>query len=258
MLLRILLAPVLLAALASCGGDAKKPATSAADEPTETKSGGDAVSTSEGDGNDGEEIVAAKSGGIPSECATHSDDICLPPKKLVKKLCNGDYRTVALALFSEGTPWKRGYLTRPMKAWSASGSSSREKLSRDEEVLVLIHRSASNTGGMQVSGATGGYEVMRWDSMCVTLDQGDLRFEPPRKIHNARIIWATLERAARDVLKKDEAVRPVFLRHRKECRGVTVGDVTKKCEKVDAELSRAIAEYVRSKGGLPAPFKLPK
>jgi hypothetical protein len=253
--------------LAACSGDGSEPkdASDVADESgTETtESGAEAQSDSaEGDSAEGEgEQEEPETASIPKKCASKKDDICLPDKKFVKKICNGDYQTVALKLFSDGTPWKRGYLTHETNAWNASGGgSSNEKLAIDEEVLVIRYRAPnSNEDGIQVSGANGGYDALRWDGMCVTLDASELRFDPPPNPKNARLVWTRIEMDTRDALKKDDVVRKAYIKYKKACRGVTVGRVSKKCVKLDGELSGIIANYVRESGSaLPKPHKLPE
>jgi hypothetical protein len=256
---------VLLAlALVACGGGEKKPAEDASDaaesEPSSAEDDGPGAAEPD-EKSDGGGSAAAEEPGVPQKCASQEDDMCLPSKSFVKKMCNGDYPTVAMMLFADGTPWKRGYLTHETNAWNASGGgSSNEKLALDEEVLVLRFRKPSSSeDGIQVSGASGGFDALRWDGMCVTLDASELRFDPPSKPRNARLIWSRIEVGTRDALKKDETVRKAYLAYRKECKGVTVGTVSKACEKLDGELSGIIANYVRESGStLPPPKKLPE
>jgi hypothetical protein len=251
--LTLLLLPL---ALTACGGPAK-PAAGARDVAAEPSTDREAAPNDDELGREGGPTAASR--GMPTECAAQDGDLCLPPKDFVNKLCAGDYPSVAAAMFQAGTPWTRGYLVHEVEAWNASGGgSSAEKLATDEEVLILRHRSASTPGGMTVSGAEGGYDALRWDSMCVTLEQGHLRFDPPPKPKNARVIWARLEVEMRDALKKDPEVYETYIEHRKECQGVTMGTVSKACEKIDAAFSVLLASHIREKGGLPAPAKLPR
>ncbi len=106
---------------------------------------------------------------LPTACAEGDDKICMPPKAFVKRLCAGFFPDAALIMFKKGTPWTRGYLRLNVEAWNASGGmSSSDKLVFDEEVLLVAHRSA-DTGGMTVSGASGSYDVLRWDGTCASL-----------------------------------------------------------------------------------------
>ncbi|MSP26434.1 MAG: hypothetical protein EXR75_15030 [Myxococcales bacterium] len=142
-------------------------------------------------------------------------------------------------------------------AWNASGgASSNEPMALHEELIVLRER--KNTTGIEVSGASTSYDVVRWDGSCVTLQSGEFVFARPSKIANAPIVFKRLEEHVRDALKDQEGLRPTYLAHRRECKGATMGAVTKECEKLDGAFSRAIAEQVRERGGVPTPVKLPK
>ncbi|MEP7124758.1 MAG: hypothetical protein ABJE95_27770, partial [Byssovorax sp.] len=150
---------VLSLLLAACGGakeppPAPPPAATAAPEVASAKP------------VDPDDVKATE---LPSACASTDDKVCLPPKPFVKRLCAGFFPDTALAMFTKGTPWTRGYLRMNVEAWNASGGmSSSDKLVFDEEVLIVAHRSA-DTGGMQVSGSTGSYDVLRWDGTCASL-----------------------------------------------------------------------------------------
>ncbi len=264
-IMRVTLVALVTLSLLGCGGDSK-PAQDASDvDASDSSSASGDEGGGEGDGaaagDAGTEEEVAERSAIPTSCASHEGEICLPSKGFARKMCQGDYSGVALKLFSNGTPWTRGYLTHETDAWNASGGgSSKERLALDEEVLVMYFRKAnSNEGGIQVSGANGGYDAMRWDGMCVTLDASELRFDPPAKPRNAHLVWSRIEFATRKVLKKDETVRQAYIARKKECKGVTVGTVTKKCEKLDKELSKVIANFVRESGdSLPMPKKMPE
>lgn len=201
----------------------------------------------------------ARSAGMPTKCTeSASGSVCVPPDYFAKALCNADYPTVAVAMFANGTPWTRGYSVTTSAAWNASGgASSNEKMKMYEELVVLRHR-APSTDGIQVSGSGNSYDVLRWDGSCVTLQQGELSFNTPPRIASARVIFKHLELHVRDALKQDPELRPLYLSHRKECKGVTMGAVSKKCEKVDQAFSEAIAAQVRAVGGIPTPHKLPQ
>lgn len=243
--------------LVACGGAEKTvetpepTATDAATEEAAPREGAEATA-----GHDAAEDESAV--GLPEKCAKQDGELCMPPNSFVKKLCAGDYPSVAAVMFQAGTPWTRGYLVHPVEAWNASGGgSSPEKLATDEEVIMLRHRSSNLPEGMSVSGASGGYDALRWDGMCVTLEEGHLRFDAPGEPKNARVIWARLDLDMRDALKKDPEVLDAYIEHKKECKGVTMGKVSKACEKVDASFSVLLAKHIREKGGLPPPSKLP-
>src|SRR5690606_15540393 len=151
--------------LSACGGSQRE-----AQAPTEAREdvAEESPSASADAGEDAEAAQESVEADLPDRCHQEGD-LCLPDPKWVKRLCNDVYPNVALHLFRQGTPWTRGYATRKVKAWNASGgaTSGDEWVAFDEEVVLLYARS-SNTGGMQVSGATGGYDALRWDGSCVT------------------------------------------------------------------------------------------
>ena len=248
---------VLWAMLAACGGS--KPST-AAPEPAATAeaTGSPSASPEPTASASSSPGKGAASKGIPTSCAATVDGYCLPDGRFAKKLCENQYFTVALVMFSKNLPWTHGYLTRKTKAWSATGAgSSGEEMPEGEEVVVLVRRGSGDLGGMQVSGAGGGFEVLRWDGNCVTLHDGEMTTNAPAKPRNARLLWNTIEMDMRDALLADEKVSEVYSRHRKECKGVTMGDVSKKCETADRDLNAAITRYVREGGKLAEPVKKP-
>ncbi len=196
---------------------------------------------------------------MPTRCSDASvDGYCLPPPYLAKALCNEDWATVALVMFQKGTPWKRGYSVTTSAAWNASGGASSNEAMAMYEELVVLRRRGPESSGIQVSGAGTSYDVLRWDGSCVTLQDGELTFQVPPKVTSARVVPKRLEVHVRDALKDTPELEKLFRAHRKECKGVTLGDVSKECVKVDGQLSLAIAGYVRDHGGLPEPHKLPK
>lgn len=184
------------------------------------------------------------------------DGVCTVGKEFAKRLCQSTYVNVALAMFAKGTPWQRGYLTRKTEAWNAEGGASVAGwVEFDEEVLVLNSRMPPK-GGMVVSG-TGGYQTLRWDGSCVTLQSEEVTFKRPPAPKYPRIEWRWLEDGMRDALRKDPKVDEAYLAQRKECKGVTTGDVSKKCVTADQKLVDAIVSHVVNEGSLPMPTKLP-
>jgi hypothetical protein len=194
---------------------------------------------------------------LPTDC-TEKGKLCLPPAVFVKRLCGGFFPDVALAMLAKGTPWSRGYLrVKSAEAWNASGGvSSQDKIVFDEEFVLLTHREA-NTGGMTVSGAGGGYDVLRWDGSCASLQDDEVTLNTSPSPKNAKIPWKSLDDKVRDKLLADEKINKVFTERRKECKGSTMGDVSLKCVKLDDQLSVVIVDYVRRGGAVPAPPKLP-
>ncbi|MCC6554377.1 MAG: hypothetical protein IT372_15455 [Polyangiaceae bacterium] len=239
---------------AACGGAAPAAPGPAAPPPAADKPA-DRDQTADKPAETPEEAASRR---IPTACAEGGDGkVCLPPRLFVKRLCEGIHPDIALALLARGTPFTRGYLTRDVEAWNASGgASSSDKLRLDEEVLVLFHR-VPDTGGMVVSGSGGGYDVLRWDGSCASLMSEELRLRAPAKPKHAVIPWKSLDEKTRAALEADEKVGKAVTDRRKECRGATMGEVSKKCEKADRAMSATIVEYVRAGGSLPAPPPLP-
>ncbi|MEZ4219690.1 MAG: hypothetical protein R3B13_02095 [Polyangiaceae bacterium] len=203
------------------------------------------------------ESPAESSGSLPTECTKTKSDLCVPANAFVQKLCEGNYPAVALAMFQKATPWTRGYLTRKTKAWNASGGASdSDELAFDEEVLVLRHRS-SDMGGMQVSGAGGGYDALRWNGSCVTLAAEELTLKLPPAAKSSKVEWRYLDDGQQTALRNDEKIDSAYKERRNECKGATMGSVTLKCEKADKRLSEVIIAYVRGGGSVPTPEKLP-
>ena len=245
--------------LPACGGSTAEPA-----DPSDAQREGAEASRPEssegGEPAEGEASEAAaeaeKQPGLPQECAGKGE-VCTPPGKFVRWHCEDPSPTVALALFASGTPWTRGYLTRKTQAWNASGGASASGwLAFDEEVLILRHRKARK-GGMQVSGAGGGYDAMRWDGSCVTLSGEELTTRTPPSAKYAKVTWRWLEDPLQEALREDAKVNEAYLERRKHCKGATMGAVTAKCERWDGKLSDRIVKYVRGGGRVPTPQKLP-
>ncbi|HEY4119218.1 MAG TPA: hypothetical protein VGM56_15230 [Byssovorax sp.] len=198
------------------------------------------------------------SGALPTACDDTKDGACLPEAAFVKRLCATFHPEVALAMFAKGTPWTRGYLRGAVDAWNASGGlSSADKLAFDEEVIVVRRRSAGH-GPIHVSGAGGGYDVLRWDGSCASLTDGELTLKaPPTKPKAAKIPWRNLEASMKSALSSDEKIGKAVADRRKECTGEASGDVTPKCAKADEVVSGVIVDYVRAGGAVPAPTRMP-
>jgi hypothetical protein len=242
--------------VAACGGSKAKPA----DAPVAESSAPEAAAgeeTSEATKSEADQGTGAPEGdGMPTECV-QKGDACVPPESFVKRLCLEAYPNVALNMFRKGTPWTRAYLTRKTNAWNASGGASDNiQLEFDEEVLILRHRVAPK-GGMQVSGASGGYDALRWDGACVTLAKEELTLRLPPQAKSARIEWRWLDDSIQEKLRTDEKVDSAYKTRRNECKGASMGTVSLKCVKADAKLTNVIVEYVRRGGELAMPAKLP-
>ncbi len=196
---------------------------------------------------------------LPDECA-EKGKLCLPPQAFVKRLCSSSryLPDVALAMLAKGTPWSRGYLrVKSAEAWYASGGqSSGEKMVFEEEFVLLSRREAA-TGGMTVSGAGGSYDVLRWDGTCASLQDEEVSLTGSSTPKSAKIPWKNLDDKVKNALLADAKINKVYTARRKECKGATMGDVTKKCEELDDKLSAVVVAYVRGGGAVPAPPTLP-
>ena len=239
----------------ACGGG--KPAEAPQTE-TSAPTADAASAPADGDGS-GEakpaEAAAGDSAGVPTKCHK-SGAVCSPDPKFVKRLCNGKFPSIGLFLFSNPA-WTRGYLTRRTQAWNASGGASDSGwVEFDEEVLILYARVA-DTGGMQVSGAGGSFDALRWDGSCVTLQSEEVTMSKAPAPKYPPIDFRYLDDDTQEALRKDEKVNGAWLARRKECKGATSGEVSLKCVKADADLTKTVIGYVRGGGSIPEPKKLP-
>jgi len=253
MKLRVTGLVLLVVGISGCGGSGALPAAKDAES-----SGEPAPSPKQADASDDsvKNSDAPTHEKIPTTCAKGSDP-CTPPGAFVNKLCAGSFPGVALYLFTKNTPYARQYLTRKTEAWNASGGvSDGGFVEFDEEVLVLRSRKA-DLGGMQVSGAGGGYDALRWSGTCVTLDANELTQRTPPAAKNAKVEFRFLDEPIKEALRQDDTVNKAYLARRKECKGATSGDVSLSCVKADEALSHAIVNYVREGGAVPMPEKLP-
>lgn len=228
--------------LAGCGGSQKQPETEAdapRDASLETASAPAAGAESPLD-----EGPANGPWDIPKECHGGAEP-CTPNPKWVKKLCKDVYPGVALYMFSKSSPFTHGYLSRKTKAVNASGgaTSGDEWLAFDEEVVLLHHREA-DLGGMQVSGAGGGYDAMRLDGSCVTLGAEEIRLERPPAPKYAKVPWRYIGDDMQDALRENENIKTLYIERRKECKGAYSGSVSQLCVKKDEQLNRAIVDAV--------------
>jgi hypothetical protein len=223
----------------ACGGTQKQtesPASSEADTSGDTSASDGTEQAAQADG-------AAPASGpwdIPNSCHNGSSP-CTANPKWVKRLCDDVYPAVALYLFSSKSPFTHGYLSRKTRAVNASGgaTSGDEWLAFDEEV-VLLHYRAEDTGGIQVSGASGGYEAMRLDGSCVTLGAEEVRLQKPPAPKYATVPWRYIGDDMQEALRKNESINSAYMERRKECKGAFSGEVSKKCVTRDEELNREI------------------
>jgi hypothetical protein len=180
----------------------------------------------------------------------------MPGIRFADRACQSSHPELGLALFSKGSPWARLYLRGDVDGWNAEGGgSSRARLLFDEEVVVLKRRATGGSQGVVVGGS-GGYQVMRWDGNCYSLDEGEVtRQRPPRPKHSP-IPWTLLGDETRKALLAEPKVVTAYAARGKECKGATMGEVSLACEKADAAFSDAIVVAVRAGVALPPPAPL--
>jgi len=242
----------LLVELAGCGS---------APPPAEAPEGGSESSASASEDStpaaeSDSEAEAEASVGIPTKCHKGTDP-CVPPPKFVEGLCSDTYAAVALHMFLPSAPFTKGYLKGKVKAWNASGgvSDNESYLEFDEEVVLLKKR--GGPGGIQVSGAEGGYDALRWDGSCVTLDAAEVSLSAPPKPKAAKVEWRFLDEATQNALRESATVTEAYRTRRQECKGAVSGEVSKKCVVADDALSQKIVDHVRSGGALGTPERMP-
>jgi hypothetical protein len=240
-----------VAQLVACGSP--KPAEAPPVEaPSETAP---APAAAEGAERTAEASTDPAVSGVPTECFK-AGRTCSPAPAFVKRLCNGKFPSVGLYLFSN-PKWTRGYLTRRTQAWNASGGASDSGwVEFDEEVLILYARVA-DAGGMQVSGAGGSYDALRWDGSCVTLQSEEVTMSKAPSPKYPPIDFRYLDDDTQEALRKDEKINKAWQDRRKECKGATSGDVSLKCVKADEALTKSVIGFVRGGGSIPEPKKLP-
>jgi hypothetical protein len=126
---------------------------------------------------------------------------------------------------------------------SGGATSGDEWLLFDEEV-VLLHYQGVETGGMQVSGAGGGYDALRLDGSCVTLGSEEVQLSrPPKPVYTA-VPWRYIGDDMESALLTSEEIKEAYIARRKECKGAFSGEVSKNCVKRDEELNRTIVRVV--------------
>lgn len=191
---------------------------------------------------------------IPTSCAEGSSDPCLMPPGFVKKLCANAYPELALYFFAKDSPWTRIYVSaREVEPFNGHGGPSSDKnLVFDEELLVLSERSP-DLGGMSVSGVGKSYDVLRWDGTCATLQAGEVRFNRPPRPKHANVEWRRLDIEVRNALREDEKIAALAKKRRNECKGVTMGAVSAKCEKADTALKERVVQVIRDGFQVPKP-----
>ena len=244
-------APLLLIALAACGGAPVAPPAEPVSAAPTPVADGDAAKTKPAKAEDSAPLA------VPTGCEK-SGRFCLPDQKFSKRMCNDSFPSLALYLFGNGFGFTRGYLTRKTQAWNAAGGASDNTfLEFDEEVLLLVER-GGDAGGMQVSGAGGGYEALRWNGSCVTLAKEEVTLDKPPSPKVAKVEWRFLDDNVQAALRDDPTINTAVQKRRNECKGAVSGDVSLTCVKADDRLTDVVVDYLRKGGKLPVPSKLPK
>lgn len=200
--------------------------------------------------------AAAEPVSVPTGCVK-SGRLCMPDQKFSKRMCNSGSPSLALYLFGNGFGFTRGYLTRKTQAWNAAGGASDNSfLEFDEEVLLLVER-GGDASGMQVSGAGGGYEALRWNGLCVTLAKEEVTLDKPPSPKAAKVEWRFLDDNVQAALREDSTINAAVSKRRQECKGAVSGDVSMGCVKADDKLTQVLVDYLRKGGKVPVPSKLP-
>lgn len=244
---------VSLALVTACGGT--KPADAPANASSAEAAAESAPAAEDKAAPAADSGTSAASGSVPTTCFK-AGAVCSPDPQFVKRLCNGKYPSVGLYLFSN-PKWTRGYLTRRTQAWNASGGASDSGwVEFDEEVLILYARVA-DAGGMQVSGAGGSYDALRWDGSCVTLQSEEVTMSKAPSPKYPPIDFRYLDDDTQEALRKDDKVNKAWQERRKECKGAASGDVSMKCVKADEALTKTVIAFIRGGGSVPEPKKLP-
>jgi hypothetical protein len=264
----------LLAALVACGSEATPKATSPDElSADEASTGGDEARADANAKKPSKKERAARKrkararlaeaevrqaeSMLPEGCNDGEQD-CLPPERFVDQLCGGIHPELALHMFRGGSPWKRLYSRAVAPAFNGAGgpSISDERVQRGEELIALRRNSdakRSSSGEMSI-GYTAGYDLLRWNGSCVTLHDGEFSSKPPRRgLRHATVDWRSLGDRVQSTLREDELIGRAIVARRKECRGISLGNVTRKCVEQERSLVAAIVDYVRAGGELPEP-----
>lgn len=238
--------------LVGCG-----PSTPTPDDPHGTETGATSAPTAAPTAEP-ETKSAKEPDGVPTTCAKQSGNVCLPAESFAKKLCNGDFRDLALHLFAKESPWTRAYVNiKEANPWNGfGGSTSDEKLVFDEEVLI-VGEDNPDLGGIQVSGNGANYHLLRWDGSCATLQTREVTLQRPPKPKHATINWRILDDSSQEALLTNEPLAKAVSEQKKECKGATMGDVSDKCEKANKKLNDLVVDTIRGGVTVPIPKKVP-
>jgi hypothetical protein len=238
--------------LGACGGS-KTPAQSPDDESSSAKaSEADEGSEQADTGSDPDEEQVS---GVPTKCVDQQGT-CVPNQQWVDRLCQDSYPGVTMVMFEKSSPWVRGYMRVKTEARNASGGLSGEGFFTPGEEVIILRVRKMPEDGMQVSGA-GGWDVLRWDGTCATVSSGEMGLEPYGEVKAAKVTFRFIDEPIREALRADDDVTEAYRKRRQNCKGATMGEVSKACEDWDRKLAAAIVHAVRNGIELPEPAKLP-
>lgn len=258
----LLTAGLWLSPLAGCGSSPPKVEAARAEHdavvPTAQQRGATTTASDANPPADGPTPNKDESVAMPTACVDPSKTPCVMPPAAVKRLCSKANPDIAVALFSKDSPWTRVFVA-VQKADSfngVGGPSSEQKLTFDEELVVLSERKA-DMGGMSVSGAGANYDMMRWDGTCATLSVAEVTTRKPPRAKHAVVPFRILADSVQRALREDPRVSGLIDERRKHCKGATMGEVTAACEKADRALNDRVVEAVRGGLRVPVPSQLP-
>jgi hypothetical protein len=194
---------------------------------------------------------------LPTTC-TSVDDLCLPPRAFVRRLCRDAFTGAAIRLFEKSSPFSRGYVrSREVKSVNTlGGPTSDASLRFGEEVVILTRTGMAGPGEMQVSGM-GGYDVLRWDGTCASLADGELARRPPVPARHAPFAWRYIDTNIQNALLSNSSIEAARRLQKKHCHGVSLGRLSPACVKAEDELQGSIVAAVRTGMKLPLPERMP-
>jgi hypothetical protein len=195
--------------------------------------------------------------GWPDSCSG-SKRVCLPPQGFVTRLCAGKYPGAAMVMFASGSPWQRAYVrVRQLDSVNTlGGPSGKDKLTLDEEVILLRGGEARKKEQMVVSGSDG-LHVLRWDGTCATVMADEVTVTKPPVARQAALSWNYLDDNIQEALLKDLAIKTARTRQREVCKDSWMQTQELACQMAKARLSELVARTVRRGIALPIPDHAP-
>ena len=175
--------------------------------------------------------VESKGAPLPSRCVVRNG-ACMPPVQWAQRLCeSGVYQDLALYMFRSGTPWTRFYMRTGLNAVNGWGPTVAEDLVAREEVIPINYREQSLS--FHVEGSDGTFDVLRWNGSCVTLDVNEVTKTAPSTPRHSRVDWRSMSDDMQKALLENPEIEDLYGERRKECKGASIGRVTKRCEDLD-------------------------